>query len=122
MKLEFVPMACRETFDVGLQVAWGAVFFVHHTIRGQESGFNEYRTSNYCDWTSLISTFTIIGYDVKGDNGVFGKDKLPIFNIVKGEHVVSGFSFDDGTVFHCEMGIFMEVTSLRCIFSLKNFH
>jgi len=40
---------------------------------------------------------------VKGDNGVFGKDKLSIFNIVKGEHVVSGFSFDDGTVLHFEL-------------------
>ena len=103
MELEFVPVTCRETLDVGLQVAWGTVFFVHHTIRGQESGFNEYRTSNYCDWTSLISTFIVIGYDVKGDNGVLGKDKLSIFNIVKGEYVVSRFSFDDGSVVHFEL-------------------
>ena len=103
MELKFVPMTCSETLDMGVQVAWGTVFFVHYTVRGQESGFNEYRTSNYCDWTSIISTFTIIGYDVKGDNGVFGKDKLSIFNIVKGEHVVSGFSFDDGSVVHFEL-------------------
>ena len=103
MKLEFVPMTCRETLNVCLQVARGAVFFVHHTIGGQKSGFNEYRTSNYCDWTSLVSTFTVIRHDVKGDNGVFGKDKLSIFNIVKGEHVVSGFSFDDGSVIHFEL-------------------
>ena len=103
MKLEFVPMTCSETLDVGVQVAWGAVFFVHHTIRGQQSGFDEYRTSNYCDWTSLISTFIVIRHDVKGDNGVFGKNKLSIFNIVKGEHIVSGFSFDDGSVLHFEL-------------------
>jgi len=103
MELKFVPMTCSETLDMGVQVAWGTVFFVHYTVRGQESGFNEYRTSNYCDWTSLISTFTVIRHDVKGDNGVFGKDKLSIFNIVKGEHVVSGFSFDDGTVLHFEL-------------------
>jgi len=103
MELKFVPMTCSETLDMGVQVAWGTVFFVHYTVRGQESGFNEYRTSNYCDWTSLVSTFTVIRHDVKGDNGVFGKDKLSIFNIVKGEHVVSGFSFDDGTVLHFEL-------------------
>ena len=103
MELKFVPMTCSETLDMGVQVAWGTVFFVHYTVRGQESGFNEYRTSNYCDWTSLISTFTVIRHDVKCDNGVFGKDKLSIFNIVNGEHVVSGFSFDDGSVVHFEL-------------------
>jgi len=103
VELELVSMTCRETLDMGLQVTWDAVFFIYHTIGGQESGFNEYGTSNYCDWTSLISTFVVIGYDVKGDDGVLGENKLSIFNIVKGEHIVSGFSFDHGTVLHCEV-------------------
>jgi len=103
VELELVSMTRRETLDMGLQVTWDAVFFIYHTIGGQESGFNEYGTSNYCDWTSLISTFVVIGYDVKGDDGVLGENKLSIFNIVKGEHIVSGFSFDHGTVLHCEV-------------------
>jgi hypothetical protein len=103
VELELVSVTCTETLDVGLQVARDAVFFVYHTIRGQENGFNEHGTSNYCDWASLITTFIVIGYDVKGDHGMLGEDKLSIIKFLEGEHVVSGFSFDHGTVLHCEV-------------------
>jgi len=35
VELEFVPMTCRETLDVGLQVACKLLIFVDYTIRGQ---------------------------------------------------------------------------------------
>ena len=103
MELKLISMTYTETLDMGLQVAWDTVLFVYNTVRGQASGFIEHGTSNYCDWTSLVSTFIVIGYDVKGDHGMLGEDKLSIFNLVKGENIVSGFSFDHGTVLHCEV-------------------
>jgi hypothetical protein len=89
-------VTCRETLDVGLQVARNAVFFVYDTFGGQASEFIEHGTSNYCDWTSLISTFIVIGYNVKGDDGVLGEHHLTSIKFLEGEHVVSGFSFDHG--------------------------
>jgi hypothetical protein len=96
MELKLISMTCTETLDMGLQVAWDAVLFVYNTVRGQASGFIEHGTSNYCDWTSLVSTFIVIGYDVKGDDGVLGEDNLTSIKFLEGEHIVVGVGFDHG--------------------------
>jgi hypothetical protein len=103
VELELVSVTCTKTLDMGLQVTRDAAFFVYHTIGGQESGFNEHGTSDYCDWTSLIPTFVVIGYDVEGDDGVLGENNLASIKFLEGENIVSGFSFDHGTVLHCEV-------------------
>jgi hypothetical protein len=96
MELKLISMTYTETLDMGLQVAWDTVLFVYNTVRGQASGFIEHVTSNYCDWTSLVSTFIVIGYDVKGDDGVLGEDNLTSIKFLEGEHIVVGVGFDHG--------------------------
>tara|TARA_B110000305_G_scaffold201609_1_gene229480 strand:+ start:28 stop:348 length:321 start_codon:yes stop_codon:yes gene_type:complete len=96
MELKLISMTYTETLDMGLQVAWDTVLFVYNTVRGQASGFIEHGTSNYCDWTSLVSTFIVIGYDVKGDDGVLGEDNLTSIKFLEGEHIMVGVGFDHG--------------------------
>ncbi len=87
MELELVFMTCTETLNVGLQVAWDAVFFVYHTIGGQECGFLYTLEINHCDWNChIIAVFIVLEY-LESDNGVLGEDNLSIIQFLEGEHI-----------------------------------